>query len=128
MSETKHLRSFGLIVGGIFTLIGVWPALWRSQPLRLWSCVLGGVLMVLALAWPRSLTQVYRVWMRVGEVLGWINTRLILGMLFYLLFTPMGVYMRLRGQDPMRRTLVPEAESYRVVRQPRPASHMLHQF
>jgi hypothetical protein len=48
--------------------------------------------------------------------------------LFYLLFTPLGVYMRLRGKDPMRRTLAPEAESYRVVRQPRPAAHMQHQF
>jgi hypothetical protein len=84
--------------------------------------------MVLALAWPRSLTQIYRLWMRVGEVLGGINTHIILGALFYLLFTPMGIYMRLRGKDPMRRTLAPEAESYRVVRQPRPASHMRHQF
>ena len=128
MRETQHVRSFGLIVGGIFALIGVWPALWRGDPFRLWSLILGGILIALALAWPRSLTRVYRVWMTVGEVLGWINTRIILGMLFYLLFTPMGWGMRLRGKDPMRRTLVPEAESYRVVRQPRPASHMLHQF
>jgi hypothetical protein len=128
MSETKHLRSFGGIVGGIFALMGVWPAVWRGQPLRLWSFLLGSALLVLALAWPGSLTQPYRLWMRVGEVLGWINTRLILGGIFYLLFTPLGLYMRLRGQDPMRRTWVPEAESYRVIRQPRPASHMQHQF
>jgi hypothetical protein len=128
MSETKHLRSFGLMVGGIFALIGAWPVGWGGRSPRLWGLILGGLLMALALAWPRSLTRVYRVWMTVGEVLGWINTRLILGMLFYLLFTPMGVFMRLRGKDPMRRTLVPEAESYRVVRQPRPASHMWHQF
>ena len=51
-----------------------------------------------------------------------------LGALFYLLFTPLGVYMHLRGKDPMRRTWAPEAESYRVVRQPRPAAHMRHQF
>ena len=128
MSETKPLRSFGLMVGGIFTLIGVWPVVWRGRSPRLWGLILGGLLMALALAWPRSLTQVYRVWMTVGEVLGWINTQLILGGLFYLLFTPMGVCMRLRGKDPMRRRLAPEAESYRVVRQPRPASHMWHQF
>jgi hypothetical protein len=128
MSETKPLRSFGGIVGGIFALLGVWPAVWHGQPLRLWSLILGGLLMVLGLAWPRSLTHVYRLWMRVGEVLGWINTRLILGAIFYLLFTPLGLYMRLRGKDPMRRTLAPEAESYRVVRQPRSASHMQHQF
>jgi hypothetical protein len=128
MSDTKQLRSFGGLVGGIFALIGVWPAVWRGQPLRLWSLILGGILIGLGLAWPRSLTYVYRLWMRVGEVLGWINTRLILGAIFYLLFTPLGLYMRLRGKDPMRRTLAPEAESYRVVRQPRPAAHMRHQF
>ena len=128
MRETKQLRSFGLMVGSIFALIGVWPTVWRGQSPRLWGLILGSSLIVLALAWPRSLTHVYRLWMRVGEVLGWINTHLILGGIFYLLFTPLGVCMRLRGKDPMRRTLVPEAESYRVVRQPRPASHMTHQF
>jgi len=84
--------------------------------------------MTLALVWPRSLTQIYRLWMTVGEILGWINTCLILSVLFYLVFTPLGLYMRLRGKDLMRRTLAPEAESYRVVRQPRPSSHMRHQF
>ena len=116
------------MVGGIFALIGVWPALWRGQPPRLWGLILGGLLIVLALVWPRSLAQVYRLWMVLGEVLGWMNTRLILGVLFYGLFTPMGLNMRLRGKDPMRRTLSPEVETYRVVRQPRPASHMRHQF
>jgi len=128
MRDTKPLRSFGLMVGSTFALIGVWPAVWRGQHLRLWSLVLGGVLIALALVWPRSLTQVYRLWMTVGEVLGWINTRIILGVLFYLVFTPLGWCMRLRGKDPMQRMLAPEAESYRVVRQPRPSSHMRHQF
>ena len=128
MRETKQLQSFGLIVGGIFALIGIWPIIWRGQPPRLWSLILGGLLVGLALVWPRSLTQVYRLWMTVGEVLGWINTRIILGVLFYVLFTPMGLFMRLRGKDPMRRTLAPEVESYRVVRQPRSPAHMMHQF
>jgi len=128
MRDTKQLRSFGLIVGGIFALIGIWPIMWRGQPPRLWSLILGGLLMGLALIWPRSLTQVYRLWMTVGEVLGWLNTRIILGVLFYTLFTPMGLFMRLRGKDPMRRTLAPEVESYRVVRQPRSSAHMMHQF
>src|SRR5262249_18313309 len=128
MNDTKQLRSFGCIVGGVFALIGVWPAVWRGQPLRLWSLILGGMLLILALAWPRSLTHIYRLWMTVGEVLGWINTRILLGVLFYLVFTPLGLCMRLRGKDPMQRTLSPEAASYRVVRQPRPSSHMRHQF
>jgi hypothetical protein len=128
MSDTKHLRLFGPIVGTIFAFIRVWPAVWRGQPLRLWSLMLGGMCIVLALAWPGSLTHVYRLWMTVGAFLGWLNTRLILGVLCSLLFTPIGLCLRLRGKDSMRRTLSPEAESYRVVRQPRPASHMRHQF
>lgn len=128
MHETKQVRSFGLIVGGLFALVGVWPLLRYGHTLRLWAVLLGGVLMALALLQPRSLTQVYRLWMTIGEALGWLNTRLILGALFYLLFTPIGWYMRLRGYDPMRRALVPEMDSYRVVRQPRAASHMRHQY
>lgn len=128
MHNTKQLRSFGLIVGGIFALIGIWPIIWRGQPPRLWSLILGGLLIGLALISPRSLTQVYRLWMTVGEALGWLNTRIILGVIFYALFTPMGLCMRLRGKDPMRRTLAPEVESYRVVRQPRSPTHMMHQF
>ena len=128
MNTTKQLRSFGLMVGGIFAFIGVWPVLWRGQPIRLWGLLLGGALIALALVWPRSLGQVYRLWMAVGEVLGWINTRLILGVLFYGIFTPLGLFMRWRGQDPMRRALTPEVDTYRVVRQPRPPSHMRHQF
>lgn len=127
MDKTTRLRSFGLIVGGIGAGIGVWPVLWRGQP-RLWALLLGGMLIALGVAAPRRLTPVYRLWMLLGAALGWLNTRLILGVLFYGLFTPMGLLMRLRGYDPMRRRLTPEADTYRVVRQPRPASHMWHQF
>ena len=125
---TKQLRSFGLIVGSIFALIGLWPLLWRGQPLRLWGVLLGGILMTLALLMPRSLAQVYRLWMTVGDVLGRINSSIILGVLFYCLFTPMGLVMRLLGKDPMRRALLPGEETYRVRREARPASHMPHQF
>lgn len=126
--ENKTLRAFGFLVGGIFTLIGLWPVVWSRQAPRLWAVLLGGVLIGLALLWPRSLTHVYRLWMLLGDVLGRVNTQVILSVLFYVLFTPMGLLMRLRGRDPMRRQLTAEVESYRVVRQPRPASHMRHQF
>jgi len=126
--ETKQLRSFGLLVGGILTLIGLWPTLFRGEDPRLWVLIFAGLLMIPALLLPRSLGPVYRVWMAIGQILGWINTRLILGVVFYGLFTPMGLVMRLLGKDAMRRKLEGDADSYRVVRQPRPSSHMRHQF
>jgi hypothetical protein len=124
----KELRNFGLIVGGIFLVIGMWPLVWRGEGMRLWALGLGAVLAPLGLLLPAVLLPVFKVWMKIGHVLGWINTRIILGILFYGLITPMGVVMRLFGWDAMRRVLVRDAQTYRVVRQPRPKSHMTRQF
>ena len=126
--DVKQLRHFGYLVGGIFGLIGLWPLLWRQQNPRLWALVLAVLLVVPALVAPRILAPVYRVWMRLGEVLAWINTRIILGVVFYGVVTPIGLLMRLTGRDPMRRTLEPTSESYRVRCMPRPATHMMRQF
>lgn len=126
--EVKELRNFGLMVGGIFLVIGLWPMVWRGEGMRLWAIGLGGLLIPLGLLMPAVLAPVFKVWMKVGHVLGWINTRIILGALFYGLITPMGVVMRLFGWDAMRRVLVRDVESYRVVRQPRPRTHMTRQF
>ena len=101
---------------------------WRGYELRVWAMVVAGLLIVPALLRPGSLRRVYQSWMTVGEVLGWVNTRLILSVIFFGVFTPIGWVMRLRGQDPMRRRLEPEAETYRVVCQGRPGSHMQRQF
>jgi len=65
--EVKQLTSFGLMVGGIFALIALWPWFFRSEEPRLWAFVLAGLLAGPALVWPRSLGPVYRVWMVLGE-------------------------------------------------------------
>jgi hypothetical protein len=126
--EPQQLRSFGLLVGSIFAVIGLWPVLWHRDDGRLWALVLAGGLIVPALVYPRSLTFAYGVWMTLGNVWGWINTRIVLGGIFYGLFTPIGLVRRLRGQDSMRCRWEPEADTYRVVRQPRAGSHMRRQF
>lgn len=125
---TKDLRQFGLIVGGVFSVIGLWPVLFRNEDPRLWALVLGGTLIVLGLVMPQSLKQIHYGWMKIGHVLGTINTRIILGIIYYGLVTPMGMVMRLLGKDPMRRLFVQDATTYRVVRAARPRHHMRHQF
>ena len=123
----KQLRSFGLIVGGIFAVIGLFPWL-RGHAVRPWAIVLGAVLVLFALIAPKALTWVHRVWMMAGQALGAINSRIILTLIFYGVLTPMGAVMRLWRRDPMYRALEPSATTYRVVRQARPASHMKQQF
>ena len=124
----KELRQFGLLVGGVFAVIGLWPVVFRGESPRLWAMVLGGLLMVLGGTVPQSLKQVHRGWMKVGHVLGAINTKIILGIVYYGLITPMGLVMRFMGKDPMHRVLDKKVITYRVVRAPRPRQHMRNQF
>jgi hypothetical protein len=125
--ETKQLRSFGLLVGGVFALVGLWPILF-GRGMRPWAIIPSGILLVLGCLLPTSLRFVYKMWMLLGHALGWVNTRIILSVVFYGMFCPMGFIMRLRGKDPMRRRYEPESNSYRVLSSPRPGSHMLRQF
>ena len=125
---TRQLRQFGLLVGGIFGAMGLWPLVWRHQSPRLWAVTLAVALVLPALVAPRVLAPAHRAWMALAEVLAWVNTRILLGLVFYLVVTPIGLLMRLLKRDPMRRQLEPTGESYRVRCTPRPATHMLRQF
>ncbi len=126
-NQNKQLRSFGLTVGGIFAFIGLWPILRASDP-RWWAVVVAILLAFPALVFPVSLFWIHKGWMAVGTVLGWVNTRIILGIVFYTIVTPIGLIRSWLGKDPMGRQLQPEFDSYRVVRKPRPASHLTKQY
>jgi hypothetical protein len=126
--DRAQLRNFGLIVGGIFAAIGLWPAVVRGNPVRGWLLGLAIALILPALVAPRVLGPAHRAWMLLGEALGWVNTRIVLGVIFFGLITPMAVVFRLRGRDPMQRTFDPATTTYRVPRTPRPGTHMTRQF
>ena len=128
ITTNKQLRQFGLLVGGILTVIGLFPVVFRGGHPRIWALVPAVLLIVPALVYPRILRPVHRGWMALGEALGWINSRIILGTIFYTLVTATGLIMRLCGKDPMNRRLQPQTDSYRRKREPRPTSHMKHQF
>jgi hypothetical protein len=121
-TDAAQLRKFGLLVGGIFCAIGLWPAVIRGAGPRSWALIVGVLLLVPALLAPRVLAPVYRIWMTVGEALGWINTRILLGVVFYGLITPMGLIgvsaARIRCAGDMIR--VPRAIASRSRRAPAP--------
>jgi Saxitoxin biosynthesis operon protein SxtJ len=123
-----ELRQFGLVVGGVFTAIGLWPLVFRGEPLRLWATGIGGLLIVCGGILPSVLAPIHKGWMWVGHILGWINTRILLGIVFYGLVTPIGMVVRLMGKDTMRQGFDESRTTYRVVRSPRSHSHMKFQF
>lgn len=111
----KELREFGLITGGILALLFGLLLPWLfDHAFPLWPWIAAGILWAWALLLPASLLPLYRAWMAVGNVLGWINTRIILAFLFYALFLPAGLIMKLLGKDPMNRKIDPSLKTYRV--------------
>lgn len=124
----QQLRSFGTTVGGIFALIALWPAVLHGRDPRWWIFAVAVFFIIPALTYPGSLLPVHRAWMAFGHIMGWVNTRIILGLVFYLVVTPIGLLRSWMGKDPMGKTLQPELETYRVRRQARPTDHMKRQY
>ena len=127
--EIRELRRFGLLVGAIFAVIALLPVLFRGDDPRGWAVFIAGGLIMLGLTLPRALAPVYRGWMWVGHILGQFNTRLLLGLVYFLMMTPTGMVMRLVGRDPLDRRLK-DRPSYWVERnrQPGPRGSMERQF
>jgi hypothetical protein len=124
----KELRQFGLLVGAVFTVIGLWPLVFRGEPVRLWAIGIGGLLIVCGGIVPSILRPIHKSWMWVGHILGWINTRILLGIVFYALVTPIAIVHRLMGKNTMRQRFAESSTTYRIARSPRPHSHMKYQF
>lgn len=97
-------REFGLIVGGVFTLLSVWWFYRGKFPsVAPFTLTLGLLLVLLALVFPRALVYPNRFWMGLAAVLGFISTRIILAIVFFLLITPIGFVKRMFGWDPLLR-------------------------
>jgi hypothetical protein len=107
-------REFGLIVGAVFTLLSAWW-LYREKFIGIAQVTLfvGVALMILGLIFPRSLVYPNRAWMLLAEVLSYVSTRIILGLVFFLIVTPIGVVKRMFGWDPLHRREAPGLSYWR---------------
>jgi hypothetical protein len=110
-------RSFGLVFAGFFALLGALSLYSGAERWHYWF-PLAGVFAVLAYAAPRLLAPLNRLWAKVGLLLHVVISPVILGILFYVCVTPIGVLMRMTGRDPLRRKLEPAAKTYWITREP----------
>ncbi|MEQ1802087.1 MAG: SxtJ family membrane protein [Gammaproteobacteria bacterium] len=113
--DRTGLRKFGLTTGAIvavlFGLVFPWIL---ERPIPRWPFVILLILGALALAMPDWLRPVYQGWMRLGLLMSRITTPVIMGVVFYLVITPMGLVMRLAGKDSMARRPREPKSSYRI--------------
>jgi len=114
--DARGYRKFGLTTGAIVVVLfgALLPWLFEfAYPL--WPWIFLAVFALIALVFPLALQPVYYLWMRFGLVMNWINTRLILGLLFYGIFLPVGLFFKLIGRDPMNRKFDKKMSSYRHI-------------
>ncbi len=127
--DRKGLRKFGLLTGAIVVvLFGLLLPWIFGHGLPHWPWYIAIALWGPALFLPDLLRPVYTAWMRFGMVMGWINTRIILGILFYLLFTPTALLLKLFRVDAMQRKLDAQMKTYRVESGKQSPDHMERPF
>ncbi len=95
----KSLRKFALLVGGVLILISLWLFFRRrSEVIRFVILGVGSLLVLIGILFPHVLKGVYRVWMGVAFAIGWVVSRILLAILFYVVVTPAGFVARLTGK------------------------------
>jgi len=126
----KKLRTFGMALALFLAIIGTVHFFKGNVPTNYWFWGTALLIFATSVTLPVLIKPVYQAAMFVAHILGWINTRLILGLIYYLLFTPVGVIMRVLGKDPLHRKFDKQAKTYWKVRDrtARPKEHYLRQF
>lgn len=104
-------RSFGLVFTAVFTIVGLFPLLGDGQ-VRIWALAVAGLFLIISFVRPGLLAPLNLVWFRFGMLLGKIMTPIVMGLLYFVTITPIGLIMRATGKDPLRTRLEPEAETY----------------
>lgn len=111
--STKSLRKFGLVVGGVFLLVFLWFYFQVSDLYYSYIFLfIATPLIILGLLIPNSLKYIYKVWMGIAFAIGWVVSRIILFVLFYLVIMPIGLVARLFGKDFLNIKLNKKEESY----------------
>ena len=114
MANTKskaELRKFGFVMTGALGVFGG-LGMWREKDFGPWLISIAIAFALLALLAPRALAPVEKAWMAFAHVIGTVMTYVILTVAFILVFTPMGLFLRLLGKDLLERKIDPDAPSY----------------
>ena len=110
-------RSFAVVWAVVLAGVGLWP-LWRGTAPRWWVLGVAGGVALLGWLWPVSLRWPNRGWFYLGLLLGKVVTPVLMAVMFYGVFTPMGLMMRLFRKDPLGLRKDPDTPTYWIPREP----------
>jgi len=122
--SAKDLRSFGIVLGIISALLfSVLLPLFFQYKEPLWPLTISAALILCASLRPTMLRIIYQLWMIIGNFLGWVNTRIILGFIFTCVFFPAGMIIKVLGKDLLRKQIKVGQISYRLPSRHRNRAH-----
>lgn len=119
-------RSFGFVFAAVFTIIALWPLI-SGSAVRYWALGIAAVFAVTALAAPRILAPLNKLWFKFGVLLGAIVAPIVMFLLFFLAVTPTAIIMRALGKDLLLQKIDKSAVSYWIERE-EPVGSMKNQF
>ncbi|ARJ47505.1 SxtJ family membrane protein [Candidatus Pelagibacter sp. RS39] len=96
--EISSNRSFGIIFFIVFLLIAIYPLI-NNEELRIWSLIISIIFLILGLLKSKILTPLNKLWFKFGLFLGKIVSPMIMGLIFFLVVTPIAFLMRIIGKD-----------------------------
>ncbi len=115
--DKKKIRTVSLGLATILTAVGLLKLYKDQMIVAIVLLYLGMTSLILAFFFQSLMKPVYIVFMKVAHILGWINTRILLGIIYYIIITPIGVIMKVFGKDLLDKRIKPDKGSYWVKRE-----------
>ena len=125
MRKNENNKSFGILFFIVFFIIAIWPIL-NSETIRIWAAVMSVVFLILGIINSNILTPLKKGWIKLGEILGKVISPIVMGFIYFIIITPIGILMRLIGKDLLN-TKFNKDKSYWVQRHQKSGS-MKKQF
>jgi hypothetical protein len=110
-------RSFGWVFTGFFAILAFLPLL-RGKPFRPWALAVSGAILLLTLIRPRLLHPLNILWARLALLISKVTNPIMTGLMFYVLFTPVAIVLRLMGKDLLRLKAEPAENTFWIPRDP----------
>ncbi len=108
-------RSFGLLFFVVFLIVSLWPLTYEGS-IRIWSAIISAVFLILGLINSKLLAPLNLLWFKFGMILGAIISPIVMGIVFFLVVTPIGLILRIMGKDVLNKKYDKKKETYWIKR------------
>ena len=124
--KTSSNRNFGFVFFIVFLILGFWP-ITNGEEIRIWLVAISLIFLILGIMKSKLLTPLNQLWFKFGMILGTIIAPVVMGVVFFLVITPIGLFIKIIGKDLLKKRYDKKKTTYWIIRG-KPVSTMKQQF